>query len=183
MRGSPGSGHWDLGQGQVSLLGPFLFQSVPRLPGPYFSGDGRAHAAHRVGADSGPRPGPGHTRLTRFPAVGAPEQNFQNCPRERFPKPNLVWPSGAAVQSTLLKGERWLRLRDVGSPRGPGDKEEEPRCAGRTEGAASREGFTGLSEKASGIASTFSRPRSGPRVSAGPRASRGGRVPCPRAFL
>lgn len=78
----------------------------------------------------------GTTSLTRLPAVGAPEQNCQHCPRERFPKPNLVWPSGAAVQSTLLKGERWLRHRDVGSPRGPGARVAEPRCAGRTGGAA-----------------------------------------------
>lgn len=31
VRGSPGSGYWHLGQGQVSLLGPFLFQRVSRL--------------------------------------------------------------------------------------------------------------------------------------------------------
>lgn len=125
VRGSPGSGQGDLGQGQVSLLGPFLFQRVPRLPGPYSLGDGRAHTAHRVGATSGPRPGRGLSRLRRRPAVGAWDQNFQNCPRERFPKPNLVWPSGAAVQSTLLKGERRLRQRVVGSLWGPRDKEGE----------------------------------------------------------
>jgi hypothetical protein len=69
---------------------------------------------------NGLRPGPGHCPPTQLSAVPAWGQHFQNCPRARLPKPNLVWPSGAAVQSTLLKGDQRLRQRDVGESLGSG---------------------------------------------------------------
>lgn len=132
------------------------------------------------GRDEG-TPARRRTRRTRPPAAGAPLQHRRRCPRRAFPKPDLVWPSGAAVPSTLLKGDRRLRqLSGGGSPRGPGGEEGEPGCAGETGGAAS-----GGSSPASRQAGE--RPRSPPQVGAprvSPRAGRlAGAAALPRAFL
>lgn len=56
---------------------------------------------------------------------------FPGSPRERFPKPNLVWPSSAAVQPALLKGDRWPGQLGVGSPRVLGMRENQAVLEGR----------------------------------------------------
>lgn len=92
-------------------------------------------------------------KTSRGACAGA--ENFQDHPRERFPKPTLVWPSGAAVQSALLKGDRWLGQLGVGSPRVLGIRGSQGVQEGRKVRPA--EGvFIGL--QASGVASTHPAP-------------------------
>lgn len=76
------------------------------------------HADHRVGAASGRQPGPSTLGWRGFPLSLRRTRISRLAPRARFPEPNLVWPSGAAVQSTLLKGDRWFRRREGGESSG-----------------------------------------------------------------
>lgn len=96
-------------------------------------------------AASGQRPGPGHYQRSQLSAVPSLVPNFHKCLRARFPKPNLVWPSGAAVQSALLKGDLRLRQRDVGESLGSwglgGDSQS---VQERQEAQSAKGAFSGL---------------------------------------
>lgn len=109
---SASAGHPDLGRGQVSFWGPLFFQKPSGLAGREL---GALGAWWRGGGEGGEKPGDKATgqqaawspaplakaTATR-PAQG---RGLENCPERVFQKPNLVWPSGAAVQPTLLKGD------------------------------------------------------------------------------
>lgn len=98
-----------------------------------------------------------------------------------FLQTELVWPSGAAVQSALLKGDRWPGQLGVGSPRVLGMRESQGVLEGRKVRPAEGGGvFIGF--KASGIVSTRPAPNPALECQPAPWAPGGGPRLLPTCF-
>ena len=106
--GAGSSGFWALrlrpGAGFTS--GTLSLPVYPASPFPAFEGRLGAHRAP-VGCGEWTATWPRITQAKAASRCGYPRPRFPlTAPRTRFPKPNIVWPSGAAVESALLKGDR-----------------------------------------------------------------------------
>lgn len=175
VRGSPASGRGDSGRAQASLPLSFLLQRLPLLF--------REMAVRTPSTGWVRRGGLGMARDRAGKASRggcARAERFEAHPRERFPRPGGVWPSGAAVPSALLKGDRWLGRLGVGSPRVLGIRESQGVQGGRK--ARPAEGGSSLASRPAGWR-PFVPPRIRPAsVSRRPGHLAGGRGSCPRAF-